>query len=87
MDAQPKRPTEDTTPQARQAQYEIYRKMPAARKLELVFQTWHMARRLAMAGIKMRNPNANEEELWHLWARQHLGAKSYDVAYGVMSYE
>ncbi len=87
MDAQPKRPTEDTTPQAWQAQYEIYRKMPAARKLELVFETYHTGRRLAMTGIKMRNPHANEEEIWHLWARQHLGAKSYDVAYGVMSYE
>ncbi|MDI9433747.1 MAG: hypothetical protein QM570_18685 [Planctomycetota bacterium] len=87
MDAQPKRPTEDTTPQARQAQYEIYRTMPAARKLELVFETYHMGRRLATAGLRMQNPHATAEEIWHLWARRHLGADSYDRAYGVMSYE
>ncbi len=87
MAAQPKRPTEDTTPQARQAQHKIYRKMDAARKLVLVFETYHTGRQLTIAGIRMRNPHASEEEIWHLWARRHLGADSYDKAYGVMSYE
>lgn len=87
MNTQSKRPTEDTTVQARQVQYEMYRRRAPAEKLKLVFQTYYTGRRLAMAGIKMRNPHASEEEIWHLWARQHLGAESYDMAYGVMSYE
>lgn len=87
MNAPSKRPRGDTTPQARKAQCEMYEKMPPARKLRLVFETYHTGRQLAMAGIRMRNPHANDEEVWHLWARQHLGANSYDQAYGVMSCE
>jgi hypothetical protein len=87
MSTPSKRPMGDTTPQARKVQCEIYEKMPPERKLRLVFETYDTGRRLAIAGIKMRNPHANDEEIWHLWARQHLGANSYDQAYGVMSCE
>lgn len=87
MDSPSQRAKQDTTPQARRTQCELYRKMGPARKLELVFATYHMGRRLATAGLRMQNPHASAEEIWHLWARRHLGADSYDRAYGVMSYE
>ena len=87
MDSQSKRATGDTTPEARSVQHELYRKMSPGQKLKLVFETYHTGRQLAMAGIRMRNPHANDEELWHLWARRHLGTECYDMAYGVMSCE
>jgi hypothetical protein len=79
--------TDDTTPQARNVQHELYRQMSPAEKLKLVFETYQTGKQLAMAGIKMRNPHASDEEVWHLWARQNLGTESYDMAYGVMSCE
>lgn len=87
MAPESKRPTDDTTPQARSVQYALYREMSPVQKLSLVFETYRTGRQLALAGIKMRNPHADEEELWHLWARRHLGAECYDGAYGAMSYE
>lgn len=87
MDTPPKRPKPDTAPEAREAQHRIYRQMAPARKLQLVFETYRTGRQLATTGIRMRNPHANDEEIWHLWARRHLGADSYNKAYGVMSYE
>jgi hypothetical protein len=87
MEPESKRATDDTTPQVRRVQHELYRKMSPTEKLDLVFATYHTGRRLALAGIKLRNPHATDEELWHLWARQHLGAEHYDVTYGAMSCE
>ncbi len=87
MDSESKRSTDDTTPQARSVQHELYRKMSPADKLTLVFETYHTGKRLAMAGIKMRNPHANDEEIWQLWAREQLGTELYDMAYGALSCE
>ena len=72
----------DTSPQALRAQYEIYRRMSPGRKLELVFQTCRTGRELALAGLKMRHPDATDEQLWRLWARQHLGSELFEAAYG-----
>ncbi len=87
MDSLSKRSTDDTTPQARNVQYELYRQMSPAEKLRLVFEAYQMGRQLAIAGIKMRNPHAGDEEVWHLWARKQLGTELYDMAYGAMSCE
>ena len=61
--------------------------MTLAQKLELVFATRRLGRELALAGARLQNPHASEEELWHLWARRHLGPDHYDRAYGAMSCE
>jgi hypothetical protein len=87
MEPKSERSTDDTTPQARNVQHELYRQMSPAEKLTLVFETYQTGKQLAMAGIKMRNPHASDEEIWHLWARQNLGTESYDMAYGAMSCE
>ncbi len=84
MDTPSRRPKPDTSPEARKAQHKIYRQMDPARKFELIFETYQTGRQLATTGIRMRNPHANDEEIWHLWARQHLGADTYDQAYGAI---
>jgi hypothetical protein len=72
----------DTTPEARRAQYDIYRRMSPARKFQLIFRTYEMGKQLAMAGLRMRHPGATEEELWRLWAQQHLGPELFEKVYG-----
>ena len=87
MDPQAERRTEDTTPEALSVQYEIYRRMGEAEKLRLVFQTYRVGRQLAMTGIRMRHPEATDDEVRRLWARRHLGSELFDRAYGVLSRE
>jgi hypothetical protein len=40
-----------------------------------------MGRELVMARLRMRYPEASEEKIWHLWARQHLGDELYEEVY------
>ncbi len=87
MEPKSKRSAGDTTAEARRVQHELYRKMSPGKKLELVFASRRLGRELARAGVRMQNPHASEEELWHLWARRQLGAEAYDLAYGAMSCE
>jgi hypothetical protein len=77
----------DTDPEALAVQYEIYRKMTPARKLEIIFDLYRMGQELVMAGIRMRNPDATDEQVWRLWARQHLGAELFETVYGQPHHE
>ena len=77
----------DTTPEAQRVQYEIYRQMSPARKFQLISHTYEMGRQLAMAGLRMRHPDATEEELWRLWAQQHLGRELFEKVYGMSAHE
>lgn len=72
----------DTSPEARRVLYGLYRQMSPARKFELICDTYEMGKQLAMAGLRMRHPNASEDEIWQLWARQHLGEELYEKVYG-----
>ncbi len=72
----------DSSPDVLRVQCEIYRRMPAGRKLQIVFDTYQTGRLLAMAGIRMRNPQATAEDLWRLWARNHLGEELFESVYG-----
>ena len=87
MEPQSNRRTDDTTPEVRNVQCELYRRMSEAEKLKLVFETYRAGKRLAMTGLRMRHPDAGEEEIARLWARQHLGAELFDEAYGALSCE
>lgn len=87
MESQPNRRTDDTTPEARNVQCELYRGMSEAQKLRLVFETYRAGKRLAMTGLRMRHPETSAEEIRRLWARQHLGAELFDEAYGALSCE
>ncbi len=72
----------DTSPEARRVLYDLYRRMPLGRRLELVFDMCDTGRALAIAGLRMRHPEATEEELQRLWARQHLGQELFERVYG-----
>ena len=72
----------DTDKHARLVLNNLYRAMPASKKLEAVFSAYQTAKALAMAGLKDSFPNADEKHLWHLWAKRHLGDQVYETVYG-----
>jgi hypothetical protein len=72
----------DTTPEARRVQYGLYRQMPAAQKMHLVFDAYRTGQMLAIAGIRMQNRTLDEGQLWRIWARRHLGPELFDKVYG-----
>ena len=47
----------------------------------LVFDTYRTGQSLALAGIRMRHPEAAEGDLWQLWAKQHLGCELFETVY------
>lgn len=53
----------DTDPEAERIQMEIYRRMPAWRKIELIVGANETARQLALAGLRTRHPEAGPEEI------------------------
>jgi hypothetical protein len=72
----------DTSPEARRVQIGLYRRMTPARKFELISQAYEFGRVLAMAGIRLRHPNATDGQVRRIWASQHLGRELYEQAYG-----
>ncbi|OHB63407.1 MAG: hypothetical protein A2Y76_13960 [Planctomycetes bacterium RBG_13_60_9] len=82
MEPRPNPKMTDTTPEAQRVQYDIYRRMSPARKFRLICDAYEMGKQLARAGLRMRHPDATEEELWRLWARQHLGPELFEQVYG-----
>ena len=83
----PKRGKSDTSPEALRVQYDLYRRMPLARKLELVLDMCDTGKLLAIAGLRMRHPGATEDALKRLWARQHLGHALFEQVYGKVTRE
>ena len=73
----------DTTPKAQEVQNELYRKMPTAKKIELVFDAYRTGCLLVMAGIRMQRPDLTEKQIWHIWAKRHLGEKLYNNVYEI----
>lgn len=71
----------DTDPAAEAVQLEIYRRMPAGRKIQLVFEAIDMSRALALAGLRSRHPEASPEEirrrLMGLWLGEELATRAY----------
>lgn len=77
----------DTSKESDDKLAELYGAMPAARKAALVFSAYRAGRKMALAGLKGRFPNATPKQLWELWARQHLGAELYRQVYGTVDHE
>ncbi|MDO8302199.1 MAG: hypothetical protein Q7T18_03060 [Sedimentisphaerales bacterium] len=77
----------DTSDEAQQVVDSIYRTMTPAEKFIRVFDAYQTGKLLAMAGIRMRNPDASEKQVWWLWAKQHLGEKLFNEVYGVQHAE
>lgn len=72
----------DTSPDAEEVQIEIYRRMPARRKLELVEEENRKARELALAGLRQRHPDAGPEELFRRLMDLTLGEPLAAEVYG-----
>ena len=86
-DPRPRWDKSDTSPEARRVLYDLYRRMSPARKFELICDTYEMGKQLALAGLRMRHPNATEDELRRLWAQQHLGRELFAEVYGRSTHE
>ena len=82
IDAHGRSDRQNTATEPASVQYDLYRRMSPAEKLGLIFNTYAAGRELAMAGLRTRHPEADADELWRLWARQHLGAELFEAAYG-----
>ncbi len=72
----------DTSAEAEEIQCRLYRNMTITQKAQLVFSAYRMGKMLSMAGIRMNNPDATEEQVWHIWARRNLGDELYEKVYG-----
>jgi hypothetical protein len=72
----------DTPKSVLEIQYDLYRRMSPAKKIELIFDAYRTGQLLSMAGIRMQYPSANEDEVWHIWAKRHLGEELYNKVYG-----
>jgi hypothetical protein len=82
--AEPPRRTlsRDTSSDAEAVQVEIYRRMSARRKLELVEEANRTTRDLALAGLRMRHPEAGPEELFRRLMDLMLGEDLTAEVYG-----
>ncbi len=72
----------DTDPEAEAVQLEIYRRMPAWRKIQLVFEAGDMSRALALAGLRSRHPRAGPEEIRRRLLSLSLGEELAARVYG-----
>jgi hypothetical protein len=53
-------------------QLEIYRQMTAGRKWQLMDDMYPMVRQLHAAGVRMKNPQATDDEVLTAWFRATL---------------
>ncbi len=75
----------DTSKDSWQVLVDIYRRMPINVKAMRLFQAYQTGRTLAMAGLRESHPDATEKQIWLLWAKQHLGEKLFNQAYGAVT--
>jgi hypothetical protein len=67
--------SDDTTPEAERAQFEIYARMTPAEKIDRVRTLCRMANRLALEGLRRRHPKDSEEALRHRLLSMRIGAE------------
>jgi hypothetical protein len=77
----------DTSSSAEQVMVDIYRRMPVTVKARRISEAYCLGQMLAMAGLKELHPQATGQQLWYLWAKQHLGEPLFNAAYGAHSDE
>ena len=75
----------DTSADAQRVLIEIYRNMPITDKVTRIFDACRMGKMLKMAGLRQLHPDASEDQIWQLWAKQHLGEKLYNEVYGALT--
>lgn len=53
----------DTTPEAQQMHYQMMRRLPAPKRLALAFELTEAVRKLILADLQQRFPQASDEEI------------------------
>jgi hypothetical protein len=72
----------DTTPEAERVQIQILRSMPSWQRFKLINDMIVTSRKLALAGLRERFPNASEQELRRRLATLLLGSELAARVYG-----
>lgn len=72
----------DTSPETEEALFLFWRQAPAWKKWQAMLSLNQMARRLALAGLRGRYPEATEEQLRRLLADLILGTTIAEQVYG-----
>ena len=78
----PNRRATDTSDDAAEVQFRVMRAMSPSRKVALVEDANRTARRLALAGIQLRFPDASDEERLRLLIDLVLGDELAGRAFG-----
>jgi hypothetical protein len=76
------RPLSDTSPEAEKVLIELYRRMPAWRKLRQVADLNQTLRLLALGDIRNRHPRADAREVKLRLASRWLSAETMRKVYG-----
>jgi hypothetical protein len=63
----------DTTPDAYQAQADVYRRLGGRGRLDIMFRLTESVRRIAMAGIRARHPDYTDVQVRQAYTRLQLG--------------
>ena len=63
----------DTSPDAHDAQIEAYRRMTGTQRVQIAFRLNQLTRQAAMAGIRNRHPEYDDEQVFLALARLRLG--------------
>ncbi len=71
----------DTPKEVLKIQYDLYRKMAPSKKFRIICDAYRFGQSLAMAGIRMRFPDATQKEVKQIWAKEHLGEELYNKVY------
>ena len=65
----------DTDPDAHALQIELYRRMTGAERLAIAFRLTEMTREAAIAGIRARHPDYDEDDVHAAFRRLWLGVE------------
>ena len=71
----------DTSKEADHVVTLIYRNMSTAKKARLISDAMRKGQQLAMTGLRQQHPGVDDQEIWYLWAKQHLGEDLFRKAY------
>lgn len=72
----------DTTVESFRILTQMYQKMTPQEKLQRIFSAYETGKALAMAGLRRLHPDTPDDQIWHMWARQHLGEQLHRQVYG-----
>ena len=72
----------DTTPEAQRTQWALMRRLPASRRLALAFELTQATRKLILADLRHRFPQASEEEIRRRFIARVLPREEVVCAYG-----